>query len=219
MTGRLCCRGSWLQWPATIHSHTALLHQTASPTAAAARRGALFACLKQQLPALNYTAQLDAWLEAFPADQVMLLQVGAHERLVAAVFVWHSDHHLHARVYAPPAHISCHASAALPSCCGCAEQLGDPACRPRCWVHTLPPCQLHSWRSMRPWPLLTRSAWQASCRPCTSKWVVERFALQWLINGLARLVCKPLASHRLLQPTCVLPQLPCFPACLQIPRP
>jgi hypothetical protein len=38
-------------------------------------RGALFACLKEQLPALNYTAQLSAWLDAFPADQVMLLQV------------------------------------------------------------------------------------------------------------------------------------------------
>ncbi|PRW50784.1 hypothetical protein C2E21_5410 [Chlorella sorokiniana] len=36
--------------------------------------GALFACLKDQLPALNYTAQLSAWLDAFPADQVMLLQ-------------------------------------------------------------------------------------------------------------------------------------------------
>lgn len=62
-----------------VQSHTALLHRTALPTATAARRGALFACLKQQLPALNYTAQLDAWLEAFPAEQVMLLQVCAHE--------------------------------------------------------------------------------------------------------------------------------------------
>ena len=39
------------------------------------RRGALFGCLKQRLPALNYSAQLSAWLDTFPAEQVLLLQV------------------------------------------------------------------------------------------------------------------------------------------------
>lgn len=38
---------------------------------------ALFPCLKKQLPALNYTAQLTAWLDAFPADQVMVMQYEA----------------------------------------------------------------------------------------------------------------------------------------------
>ncbi|KAI7844782.1 hypothetical protein COHA_001662 [Chlorella ohadii] len=36
--------------------------------------GALFGCLKQRLPALNYSAQLSAWLDTFPAEQVLLLQ-------------------------------------------------------------------------------------------------------------------------------------------------
>ena len=34
----------------------------------------MFTCLKSELPRLNYSAPLGAWLDAFPAQQVMVLQ-------------------------------------------------------------------------------------------------------------------------------------------------
>ncbi|KAL4430049.1 hypothetical protein ABPG77_004419 [Micractinium sp. CCAP 211/92] len=34
----------------------------------------VFSCLQRDLPALNYTTPLSAWLEAFPREQIMLLQ-------------------------------------------------------------------------------------------------------------------------------------------------
>lgn len=59
--------------------HPNLLTRCSSPARSAlpcCRRRDVFSCLQRDLPALNYTTPLLAWLEAFPREQIMLLQVG-----------------------------------------------------------------------------------------------------------------------------------------------
>lgn len=53
-----------------------LWHTPPHPALPVNRRRDIFSCLQRGLPALNYTTPLTAWLEAFPREQIMLLQVG-----------------------------------------------------------------------------------------------------------------------------------------------
>lgn len=51
-----------------------------SPTHPCTTRNNLFDCLRSELLTVSYTAQLAAWLAAFPSEQVMLTQ---YESLVS----------------------------------------------------------------------------------------------------------------------------------------
>lgn len=74
-------RGAACWWMRTAACHSAALicpsDHLASFPPSLARRGKLFGCLQKQLAAPSYSAALAPWLDAFPHEQLLLVQAEA----------------------------------------------------------------------------------------------------------------------------------------------